>query len=41
VINSGDDSALRTKWVKYVYAGGVVNQNLVERRDKEINLWDS
>ena len=41
VINSGDDVALRTKWVKYVYAGGVVNQNLVTRRNKEIDLWDS
>jgi len=41
VINSGDDNALRIKWAKYVYAGGVVNQNLVERRDKEIDLWDS
>lgn len=41
VINSGDDNALRIKWVKYVYAGGVVNQDLVERRDKEINLWDA
>jgi lysozyme len=41
VINSGDDNALRTKWVKYVYADGVVNQNLVERRDKELGLWFS
>lgn len=41
VINSGDDVALRTKWVKYVYAGGVVNQNLVTRRNLEIDLWET
>lgn len=41
VINSGDDVALRTKWVKYVYAGGVVNQTLVTRRNLEIDLWDT
>jgi len=41
VINSGDDQALNTKWNKYVYADGVVNQNLVERRQKEYTLWVS
>lgn len=41
VINSGDDTALSSKWAKYVYAGGVVNQDLVERRQNEINLWNS
>jgi lysozyme len=41
LINSGDDTALATKWNKYIYAGGVVNSDLVERRQKEINLWNS
>lgn len=41
VINSGDDQALATKWAKYIYADGVVNQNLVERRGKEWSLWVS
>lgn len=40
-INSGDDEALATQMRKYVYAGGVINDNLVERREKEINLWNS
>jgi len=41
VINSGDNDALRTKWAKYVYAGGQVVQDLVERREKELVLWNS
>jgi lysozyme len=41
LINSGDDTALAAKWAKYIYAGGVVNNDLVERRQKEINLWNS
>lgn len=41
VINTGDDQALRVKWLKYVYAGGEVNQTLVKRREKEIDLWSS
>jgi lysozyme len=41
LINSGDDNALGVKWMNYVYAGGVVNADLVERRKKEINLWNS
>jgi len=40
-INAGDDSALRTQWMKYVYAGGVVSQTLVTRRGKEWGLWVS
>lgn len=40
-INSGDDTALAAQMRKYIYAGGVVNDNLVERREKEINLWNS
>ncbi len=41
LINSGDDNALAAKWAKYVYASGVINNNLVQRRQKEINLWNS
>lgn len=41
LINSGDDGALATKWRKYIYSGGVVNDDLVERREKELSLWNS
>jgi lysozyme len=41
VINANDDQALETKWIKYVYAGGSINQDLVTRRQKEILLWNS
>lgn len=41
VINSGDDHALGIKWAKYVYADGVINDDLVERRGKEWGLWIS
>ncbi len=41
VINSGDDNALQTKWNKYVYAGGVVDPDLVTRRANEFRLWQS
>lgn len=41
VINSGDDKALGDKWSKYVYAGGSINQDLVNRRNKELILWNS
>ena len=41
LINAGNDAALKEKWQKYVYAGGVVNQGLVSRRNKEIALWFS
>lgn len=40
-INSGDDSALEIRWKRYIYAGGIVNNDLVERRDKEWDLWIS
>lgn len=40
-INAGDDQALGVQWSKYVYAGGVVNNDLVERRGKEWGLWQS
>lgn len=40
-INSGNDTALATQWRKYIYAGGMVNQDLVDRREKELLLWFS
>jgi GH24 family phage-related lysozyme (muramidase) len=40
-INSGNDTALATQWRKYIYANGVVDSRLVERREKELNLWFS
>lgn len=40
-INSGNDAALAAQMRKYVYAGGVINDDLVDRREKEINLWNS
>ena len=41
LINLDDDNALIDKWAKYVYAGGVINDDLIARRQKEINLWNS
>lgn len=38
-INSYDDTGLFSKMRAYVYAGGVRNQGLVNRREKEIALW--
>lgn len=38
-INSGDDQALEIQWKKYVYADGVVNSDLVDRRAREWLLW--
>lgn len=40
-INAQDYAALETQWKKYVYAGGVVNSDLVERRDAEWTLFSS
>lgn len=40
-INSGDNTALATQWRKYIYAGDVVNQDLIDRREKELSLWFS
>lgn len=36
-----DSTALGTKWNQYIYAGGAVNNDLVERRQKEWSLWNS
>lgn len=41
LINAGDDQALGRKWREYIYAGGKVSNNLVERRGKEWDLWNS
>lgn len=41
LINSGDINALGDKWNRYIYAGGVVNPDLVDRRGKEWGLYIS
>jgi lysozyme len=41
LINAGDDRALFIKMRKYIYADNVINQDLVERREKEISLWNT
>lgn len=38
-INAGDDTILQQHWQSYIYAGGVVNSNLVERRGYEWQYW--
>jgi len=40
-INAQDYDALETQWKKYVYAGGVINQDLVDRRNAEWALFAS
>lgn len=40
-INSGDDAALEVRWKKYIYADGVVNDTLVERRAIEWQVWSA
>jgi lysozyme len=41
LINEGDFETLGTEWLRYIHSGGVVNQNLVDRRHKEWALWNS
>lgn len=38
-INRGDWDALREQWLKYVYADGVVNSVLEDRRQKELEYF--
>lgn len=38
-INAGNWDALADQWRQYVYAGGVVNNNLVKRREIELNYF--
>jgi len=40
-LNSGDYMALGAQWKQYVYAGGKVNQGLVDRRQREWELFVS
>jgi lysozyme len=40
-INSGDDTKLGTRWNSFINSGGSVNQDLVKRRAKEWDLWQS
>ena len=38
-INAKNWPALESQWKQYVYAGGVINSTLVNRREKEWNLF--
>jgi GH24 family phage-related lysozyme (muramidase) len=38
-LNSGNDAVLETHWKKYIYAGGVTDDRLVTRRNKEWDLF--
>lgn len=40
-INAGDDTVLETHWKKYIYADGVVNSDIVDRRNAEWDIWVS
>jgi GH24 family phage-related lysozyme (muramidase) len=40
-INAGDFTNLGVQWQRYVHADGVVNQELVKRRQREWALWNS
>lgn len=40
-INKKDNAALMTQWRKYVIADGKRNQGLVDRREHELQLWNS
>lgn len=40
-INAGQDGTLEQHWKLYVYAGGVVNSDLVDRRNVEWDLFTS
>lgn len=40
-INSGNDATLEGHWKQYVYANGVVDPNIVARRNAEWQLWVS
>jgi lysozyme len=39
-INSGNDPVLETHWKKYIFADGVVNSTLVDRRNREWEIWN-
>ena len=40
-INAGNDQVLEGHWKQYIYSGGVVNNDLITRRNKEWVLWQS
>ncbi len=40
-INSGDDAALEHQWKLYNKAGGQVSSNLIARRAREWEVWQS
>ncbi len=40
-INSGDDDALHTQWMKYINADGKPDSDLIARRNAEWQFWIS
>lgn len=40
-INSGNDATLETHWKKYIYADHVISSDLIDRRNREWELWIS
>ena len=40
-INAKNNAALQAQWLKYINAGGIPNQGLITRRNKEVALWNS
>lgn len=40
-INADNDAVLETHWKKYIYADGVVDPNIVARRNREWEIWTS
>lgn len=40
-INNGNTDALNEQWSKYIYAGGIVDSDLIARREKELSVWNS
>lgn len=40
-INAENNAALGEQWLKYIYAGGVVNDGLVKRRAAEWRVWNA
>lgn len=40
-INTGDMNLIGNKWNQYIYAGGIVNPDLIKRRAAEFQLFNS
>jgi GH24 family phage-related lysozyme (muramidase) len=40
-INAGDDARLETHWKKYIYADHIISTDLIDRRNREWEVWTS